>query len=173
PVRARRAGVRPGDPLPARPDRRPGPEAALPPAGGRRPEPGHRPFRAGRPEGARRSRGGRGRIARRSPSGARAGAVRRCPGAAARRFFEPDARHRPPRPDPGAHAPESERWSAERQRGARMNDGRKPYIAGNWKMNLDRARALDLIKTIKGRLGDGNDREVAVFTPAVYLADVS
>ncbi len=54
-----------------------------------------------------------------------------------------------------------------------MSRGRKPYIAGNWKMNLDRARALDLIKTIKGRLGDGNDREVAVFTPSVYLADVS
>ncbi len=50
---------------------------------------------------------------------------------------------------------------------------RKPYIAGNWKMNLDRARALDLIKTIKGRLGDGNDREVAVFCPSVYLADVT
>lgn len=50
---------------------------------------------------------------------------------------------------------------------------RKPYIAGNWKMNLDRARALDLIKTIKGRLGDGTDREVAVFCPAIYLADVS
>jgi triosephosphate isomerase len=54
-----------------------------------------------------------------------------------------------------------------------MSSGRKPYIAGNWKMNLDRSKALDLIKTIKGRLGDGNDREVAVFTPAVYLADVS
>ncbi|MDA0374582.1 MAG: triose-phosphate isomerase [Planctomycetota bacterium] len=54
-----------------------------------------------------------------------------------------------------------------------MNEGRKPYIAGNWKMNLDRAKALDLIKTIKGRLGDGNDREVAVFCPSVYLADVS
>ncbi len=54
-----------------------------------------------------------------------------------------------------------------------MTRVRKPYIAGNWKMNLDRSRALDLIKTIKGRLGDGNDREVAVFTPAVYLADVS
>jgi triosephosphate isomerase len=54
-----------------------------------------------------------------------------------------------------------------------MNEGRKPYIAGNWKMNLDRSRALDLIKTIKGRLGDGTDREVAVFTPSVYLADVS
>ncbi|MFO1051138.1 MAG: triose-phosphate isomerase [Planctomycetota bacterium] len=54
-----------------------------------------------------------------------------------------------------------------------MKDARKPYIAGNWKMNLDRAHALDLIKTVKGRLGDGNDREVAVFTPAVYLADVS
>jgi triosephosphate isomerase (TIM) len=50
---------------------------------------------------------------------------------------------------------------------------RKPYIAGNWKMNLDRARSLDLIKTIKGRLGDGNDREVAFFVPAIYLADVT
>jgi triosephosphate isomerase len=50
---------------------------------------------------------------------------------------------------------------------------RKPYFAGNWKMNLDRSRSLDLIKTVKGRLGDGNDREVAFFVPAIYLADVS
>ena len=50
---------------------------------------------------------------------------------------------------------------------------RKPYIAGNWKMNLDRSRSLDLIKTVKGRIGDGNDREVAFFVPAIYLADVS
>ncbi|MBX3462109.1 MAG: triose-phosphate isomerase [Planctomycetes bacterium] len=40
-------------------------------------------------------------------------------------------------------------------------------------MNLDRARSLDLIKTVKGRLGDGNDREVAFFVPAIYLADVT
>jgi triosephosphate isomerase (TIM) len=50
---------------------------------------------------------------------------------------------------------------------------RKPYIAGNWKMNLDRSKCMDMVKTIKGRLGDGNDREVAVFAPAIYLADVS
>ena len=50
---------------------------------------------------------------------------------------------------------------------------RKPYIAGNWKMHLDRGKALDLIKTIKGRIGDGHDREVAVFVPFPYLADVS
>jgi triosephosphate isomerase len=50
---------------------------------------------------------------------------------------------------------------------------RKPYLAGNWKMNLDRSKALDLIKTIKGRLGDGGDREVAVFVPSIYLADVT
>jgi triosephosphate isomerase len=50
---------------------------------------------------------------------------------------------------------------------------RKPYIAGNWKMNLDRPRSLDLIKTVKGRLGDGNDREVGFFVPAIYLADVT
>jgi triosephosphate isomerase len=49
---------------------------------------------------------------------------------------------------------------------------RKPYIAGNWKMNLDRSKSLDLIKTVKGRIGDGNDREVAVFVPSIYLADV-
>lgn len=50
---------------------------------------------------------------------------------------------------------------------------RKPYIAGNWKMNLDRARSLDLVKTVKGRIGDGSDREVAFFVPSIYLADVS
>ncbi len=50
---------------------------------------------------------------------------------------------------------------------------RKPYIAANWKMNLDRNQALDMIKTLKARLGDGDDREVAVFAPAVYLADVA
>ena len=50
---------------------------------------------------------------------------------------------------------------------------RKPYLAANWKMNLDRARALDLTKTLKARLGDGDDREVAIFAPAVYLADVA
>jgi len=53
------------------------------------------------------------------------------------------------------------------------NQSRKPYIAGNWKMNLDRSQALDMIKTIKSRLGDGSDKEVAVFAPAVYLADVA
>ncbi|HMQ21338.1 MAG TPA: triose-phosphate isomerase [Planctomycetota bacterium] len=50
---------------------------------------------------------------------------------------------------------------------------RKPYIAANWKMNLDRAKALDLTKSLKARLGDGDDREVAVFAPFVYLADVA
>lgn len=53
------------------------------------------------------------------------------------------------------------------------NRARKPYIAGNWKMNLDRSKCLDMVKTIKSRLGDGNDREVAVFAPSIYLADVS
>jgi len=60
--------------------------------------------------------------------------------------------------------------SADEQR---KSGGRKPYIAANWKMNLDRSQSLDLIKTLKARLGDGDDREVAVFPPAVYLADVA
>ncbi|MSR38721.1 MAG: triose-phosphate isomerase [Planctomycetes bacterium] len=50
---------------------------------------------------------------------------------------------------------------------------RKPYIAGNWKMNLDRSKCLALVKVIKGRLRDGNNREVGVFVPSLYLADVS
>ena len=50
---------------------------------------------------------------------------------------------------------------------------RKPYIAGNWKMNLDRFKSLDLVKTVKGRIGDGSSREVAFFVPSIYLADVS
>ncbi len=54
-----------------------------------------------------------------------------------------------------------------------MTNNRKPYIAANWKMNLDRSKALDLVKTIKGRLGDGSHKEVAVFVPTVYLADVT
>ena len=53
------------------------------------------------------------------------------------------------------------------------NITRKPYIAGNWKMNLSRSRGLDLVKTIKGRLGDGSEREVSVFVPAVFLADIA
>ncbi len=53
------------------------------------------------------------------------------------------------------------------------NRARKPYIAGNWKMNLDRLKSLDLVKTVKGRLGDGGDREVGFFVPSIYLADVS
>ena len=56
---------------------------------------------------------------------------------------------------------------------ANQHRRRKPYIAANWKMNLDRSQALDMIKTLKARLGDGDDREVAVFAPAVYLADVA
>ena len=50
---------------------------------------------------------------------------------------------------------------------------RKPYIAGNWKMNLDRAKSLDMVKTVKGRVRDGCDLEVAFFVPSIYLADVS
>ncbi len=54
-----------------------------------------------------------------------------------------------------------------------MNRTRKPYLAGNWTMNLARARPPDLIKTSEGRGGDGGDREVAFFAPAIYLADVT
>ena len=43
---------------------------------------------------------------------------------------------------------------------------RKPYIAGNWKMNLDRSRSLDLIKTVKGRIGDGTNTATSRSLPS-------
>jgi len=49
---------------------------------------------------------------------------------------------------------------------------RKPFVAGNWKMNLDRASALALVGTLRERFGQRTDIEAAVFPPFVYLADV-
>jgi len=49
---------------------------------------------------------------------------------------------------------------------------RRPYIAGNWKMNLDRAGALELARAVAGELSDLSDRDVTVFPPFVYLSDV-
>jgi hypothetical protein len=55
-----------------------------------------------------------------------------------------------------------------------MSRKRKPYIAGELE---DEPRPEPGPRpdqeTIKGRIGDGTDREVAVFCPAIYLADVS
>jgi len=50
---------------------------------------------------------------------------------------------------------------------------RKRFIAGNWKMNLDRASASALVATLREHLASRSDVDVAVFPPFVYLAEVA
>ena len=49
---------------------------------------------------------------------------------------------------------------------------RKPFVAGNWKMNLDRAGALALVAALRERFGQRTDLDAAVFPPFVYLPEV-
>ncbi|SFD85643.1 triosephosphate isomerase [Thiohalospira halophila DSM 15071] len=49
---------------------------------------------------------------------------------------------------------------------------RQPLVAGNWKMNGDRATNEALLNGIKAGIGDVEQSEVAVCAPFVYLADV-
>jgi len=49
---------------------------------------------------------------------------------------------------------------------------RKPYLAGNWKMNLDRAKAVALAAALREHVGQRADVDVAVAPPFVYLPDV-
>jgi len=51
--------------------------------------------------------------------------------------------------------------------------GRKPLLAGNWKMNLERKSALGLAAAVRERLGERDDCEVALFPPYVYLDEVA
>ncbi len=46
---------------------------------------------------------------------------------------------------------------------------RRPFIAGNWKMNLDRAGAVALARALAERAASYPDVEIAVFPPFVYL----
>ena len=50
---------------------------------------------------------------------------------------------------------------------------RKPYLAGNWKMNLDRQAALALVRALRDHVGDRTDRDVAVAPPFVYIDEVA
>jgi triosephosphate isomerase len=50
---------------------------------------------------------------------------------------------------------------------------RKPYLAGNWKMNLDRRAALELVAALADSVGSDTSRDVAVFPPFVYLDEVA
>ncbi len=48
---------------------------------------------------------------------------------------------------------------------------RKLLIAGNWKMNGDKAEAVKLLAGIKAGVADSDDIEWVVFPPFVYLAE--
>ena len=50
---------------------------------------------------------------------------------------------------------------------------RKPFIAGNWKMNMDSASAVALASGLKAELSDVDTVDVAVCPPFVYLQSVS
>lgn len=50
---------------------------------------------------------------------------------------------------------------------------RKPFVAGNWKMNLERKTALGLALTVRDAVGRRDDVDVAVFPPYVYLDEVA
>ena len=50
---------------------------------------------------------------------------------------------------------------------------RRPFIAGNWKMNLSRAKCVALAKEVAEKVGATSAVEVAVCPPSVYLAAVA
>lgn len=50
---------------------------------------------------------------------------------------------------------------------------RKPFLAGNWKMNLDRRAGLELVRALADVVGDRSDRDVAVFPPFVYIDEIA
>jgi triosephosphate isomerase len=50
---------------------------------------------------------------------------------------------------------------------------RKPFIAGNWKMNTNRAEAIALAKAIASQAPANNTVEIAVCPPACYLEAVA
>jgi triosephosphate isomerase len=50
---------------------------------------------------------------------------------------------------------------------------RRPFIAGNWKMNLNRAQAVELAKAVAAKAEDYPQAEIAVCPPFVYLDAVA
>jgi len=50
---------------------------------------------------------------------------------------------------------------------------RKPFVAGNWKMNTSRGEAIKLAEAIKKQVGELDDVEVGLCPPFVYLDAVA
>ncbi|MBN2559443.1 MAG: triose-phosphate isomerase [Phycisphaerae bacterium] len=46
---------------------------------------------------------------------------------------------------------------------------RRPFVAGNWKMNLDLASARALVAELREKVGDSPPIDVAVCPPSIYL----
>ena len=124
-------------------------------------------------------RGRRRRFADRGPSSTLRGTLGRCPGHLSRDVRSNRGKRLGPRPfgrqDP-RHTPRSPDPPAARRRGRyrrELDSVRKPYLAGNWKMNLDRASGLALARAIAEHVGERTDRDVAVIPPFVYLAEIA
>jgi triosephosphate isomerase (TIM) len=49
---------------------------------------------------------------------------------------------------------------------------RRPFVAGNWKMNLNRAQGIELAAALAARAGEFPEVEIAVCPPSVYLEAV-
>ena len=50
---------------------------------------------------------------------------------------------------------------------------RRPFLAGNWKMNLDRKSGVALARALAARSMSWQGRDVAIFPPFVYLDEVA
>lgn len=50
---------------------------------------------------------------------------------------------------------------------------RRTIVAGNWKMNLDRAKARDLAAAVAGRAAEAGTTELVLCPPAVYVETVA
>ncbi|MFM7071393.1 MAG: triose-phosphate isomerase, partial [Planctomycetota bacterium] len=50
---------------------------------------------------------------------------------------------------------------------------RRPFIAGNWKMNLTKAEAIALAQAVAAKVGTGHAVEITVCPPAVHLDAVA
>ncbi len=49
---------------------------------------------------------------------------------------------------------------------------RRPFVAGNWKMNLNRAQAVELAAGLAAKAGDYGHVEIGVCPPSIYLEAV-
>lgn len=50
---------------------------------------------------------------------------------------------------------------------------RRAFVAGNWKMNLDRASAVALASSVRAHVGGDPGYDCALFAPAVYVAAIA